>query len=166
MAVDGDHAPILLAVSWHGQLPLDARPPASYNHAMATPASGSGRDRQPDGAQTRDHLANERTLLSWTRLGLAISTFGFVVARFGLFLRELSGTRAPARSAHLSEWLGVVLVLAGPFLAVMAAARFFHIEREIDRGTYSHRYTLILGILSGSVLLGLGLAGYLLWSGR
>ena len=38
-------------------------------------------------------LAAERTLLAWLRTGLAMMGFGFVVARFGIFLRELSATR-------------------------------------------------------------------------
>jgi putative membrane protein len=37
----------------------------------------------------RDYLAAERTLLPWIRTGLALMGFGFVVARFGLFLQEL-----------------------------------------------------------------------------
>lgn len=41
----------------------------------------------PAETHLRDHLANERTLLSWVRLGLSAAGFGFVVARFGLFLR-------------------------------------------------------------------------------
>jgi uncharacterized membrane protein YidH (DUF202 family) len=35
-----------------------------------------------------DYLAVERTLLAWIRTGLALMGFGFVVARFGLFLQE------------------------------------------------------------------------------
>jgi hypothetical protein len=33
-----------------------------------------------------DYLAAERTFLAWIRTGLALMGFGFVVARFGLFL--------------------------------------------------------------------------------
>lgn len=35
----------------------------------------------------RVYFAAERTLLAWLRTGLGIMAFGFVVARFGLFLR-------------------------------------------------------------------------------
>jgi putative membrane protein len=40
-------------------------------------------------ASLSDYLAAERTLLAWIRTGLALMGFGFVVARFGLFLQQL-----------------------------------------------------------------------------
>jgi len=36
-----------------------------------------------------DYLAAERTFPAWIRTGLALMGFGFVVARFGLFLQAL-----------------------------------------------------------------------------
>ena len=35
-----------------------------------------------------DHLANERTFLAWIRTSISIIVFGFVVAKFGITLRE------------------------------------------------------------------------------
>ena len=49
-------------------------------------------DNPPDTRQKAslsDYLAAERTLLAWIRTGLALMGFGFVVARFGLFLQQL-----------------------------------------------------------------------------
>lgn len=43
-------------------------------------------------------LAAERTLLAWVRTGLAMMGFGFVVARFGPFLREFHQLAVPANS--------------------------------------------------------------------
>ena len=36
----------------------------------------------------RVYMAAEHTFLAWIRTGLALTGFGFVVARYGLFLRE------------------------------------------------------------------------------
>ena len=43
-----------------------------------------------ENTRAREHLANERTLLAWIRTAIALMGLGFVVARFGLFLREIS----------------------------------------------------------------------------
>ena len=45
----------------------------------------------------RVRFAIERTLLAWIRTGLALMGFGFVVARFGLFLREIEAVREARR---------------------------------------------------------------------
>ena len=44
----------------------------------------------------RVRYAIERTLLAWVRTGLALMGFGFVVARFGLFLHEIEAVRQNA----------------------------------------------------------------------
>jgi putative membrane protein len=66
----------------------------------------------------RVFFAAERTLLAWVRTGLTIMGFGFVVARFGLFLRMLAAQpnatsiHAPQASDFSNE-LGIALVLVG-----------------------------------------------------
>ena len=54
--------------------------------------------------------ANERTLLAWLRTALALMGFGFVVARFGLYLRMLAdhpiNPTHRAASTSSSPWMG------------------------------------------------------------
>ena len=65
-------------------------------------------------ASLSDYLAAERTLLAWIRTGLALMGFGFVVARFGLFLQQLQIIQhsSPAQSSGLSLWFGTALIAA------------------------------------------------------
>ena len=43
------------------------------------------------------YLAEDRTFLAWIRTGIALMGFGFVVARFGLFLRDWKPHRVDHR---------------------------------------------------------------------
>ena len=74
----------------------------------------------------RVFFAAERTLLAWVRTGLTIMAFGFVVARFGLFLRMLAMPPvhvAEVSDAHhlLSTGLGIALVLLGVCCMILGA---------------------------------------------
>jgi putative membrane protein len=112
----------------------------------------------------RDHLANERTFLSWLRLGLGLTGLGFVIARFGIFLEQLVVVgQAEAATPHWSVPVGVALVLLGPLLTGLAAARFFATEREIAAEQARPHYGLLYVILAAVGVTGLVLAGYLIY---
>jgi putative membrane protein len=74
----------------------------------------------------RVFFAAERTLLAWVRTGLTIMAFGFVVARFGLFLRLLAAQQ-PGVVDHLdahhdvSNLVGILLVVVGIACMVLGA---------------------------------------------
>lgn len=83
----------------------------------------------------RVSFAAERTLLAWIRTGLTVMAFGFLVARFGLFLRvvsaELGAAAHAPRLAPLSSTVGVLLVLAGTASILMAAREHRTFRRTI-----------------------------------
>lgn len=83
----------------------------------------------------RDHLANQRTLLAWIRTALALMGLGFVVARFGLFLREgaAGGSQPPPPGSPFSAPIGIALVVAGVLAVVASTIRFLQARREISQ---------------------------------
>jgi uncharacterized protein (DUF302 family)/uncharacterized membrane protein YidH (DUF202 family) len=90
-------------------------------------------------ASLADYLAAERTFLAWIRTGLALMGFGFVVARFGLFLQEVQFMQhAPsAQSYGLSLWFGTALIVAGVLVNLLSAWHHLRLVRELDRGAAS-----------------------------
>ncbi len=124
-------------------------------------------------AQLSDYLAAERTFLAWLRTGLALMGFGFVVARFGLFLEQIQIVQhAPAvRSSGLSLWLGTTLIVAGILVNALSVWHHLQLVRELDRNESrpSHSPALVVAVAVFLALVGVTMAIYLLvvgeWSG-
>jgi len=119
-----------------------------------------------ESTRAREHLANERTLLAWVRTAVALMGLGFVVARFGLFLRELALERAaPPEPAHVSSVIGAALVGASVLITALSTARFFRARSQIERGCYEPEAFAEVAVVVVTVLAGLALLVYLVATG-
>lgn len=135
------------------------------------PAGTTG-DHQTSGQQDQgkptDYLSNERTFLAWTRTGVALVALGFVVARFGLLLRELAqraGATATATSTqHGSSVLGAIIVALAAALLAVSYIRYRSIGRAIERGEYRDSRWLAATVTIITVLVALLLTAYLLFT--
>jgi putative membrane protein len=118
---------------------------------------------QPE-SDPRVFFAAERTMLAWLRTGIAVMAFGFVVARFGLFLRLLQLQAGTASSHGLSPFVGAALVILGVLATAGGAIqyqRFCHTIPAHDRpDTWTPLFTLslswalvIIGVVLGIILL-------------
>jgi putative membrane protein len=109
----------------------------------------------------RIYMAAERTFLAWIRTGIAFMGFGFVVARFGLFLREIALTNNMTVAQHnngFSMPVGVALIVAGILVNLIAAIRHHRYIKALDRGQFRQAYGLIFTFLIAGFLAIIGLA--------
>jgi len=119
----------------------------------------------PNPNRARDHLANERTFLAWVRTGAAIVVFGFAIGRFSIAIRQLTALQGHGvRTAGISVWMGSGTIVAGLVLVVAGLVRYRKNRADLDAGTFEPAgFGLdLLTILT--VLFGLALAGYLIYT--
>jgi putative membrane protein len=118
----------------------------------------------------RDHLANERTLLAWMRTGITLIGLGFVVAKFGILLREVSAashnghSHVHAFTTKAGAIVGVALVIAGIAAALLATLKFERIRRDIDQGIVRFSPALDFVLAVGIGVVGIVLAIYLVFT--
>ncbi len=121
----------------------------------------TSQDRDP-----RIYFAAERTFLAWIRTGLALMGFGFVVARFGLFLRELGAASANAevKSSGFSLGTGTALVLVGVIVNVIAALQHVRTVRNLNAGSdvTGRPSATGIGVAVLLAVVGLAMSAYLL----
>jgi uncharacterized protein (DUF302 family)/uncharacterized membrane protein YidH (DUF202 family) len=107
-----------------------------------------------------DYLAAERTFLAWIRTGLALMGFGFVVARFGLFLQALQSGQAnfQPRPYGPSFWFGTALIVLGVIVNLVSAWSHVRLVRELNRGGTGFTRPSALAVSVAGILAVLGLA--------
>ena len=128
-------------------------------------------DDQSASAAAKDprvYLAAERTFLAWIRTGLSLMGFGFVVARFGLFLREMEYSQhlpLPPNSPRFSLYVGTLLIVVGVLVNVLSAAQHVRFVQRIRSGqeTANRPATMAVVVSITLALVGLGMAVYLVF---
>lgn len=117
------------------------------------------------GADVRDYLAEERTFLAWIRTGLGVMAFGFVVARFGLFLEQIRIAQGgfAAGSHQRSLWFGTALIAAGVAVNLLSVRRHLRLIAALDhRQVANHDHSKLAVVLAFFLaLVGIGMVIYI-----
>jgi putative membrane protein len=108
-------------------------------------------------ADPRVYFAAERTFLAWIRTGITVMAFGFVVARFGLFLRLLREEGGEAiGGTGVSPYLGAVLVLLGVVATAAGTRRYQEFCARLSRSELPSPHAEVLPMMLGWALACLG----------
>ena len=98
----------------------------------------------------RVFFAAERTLLAWVRTAIGLIGLGFVVARFGLFLRL---TRPQLDGQIGGHWqsvvLGLSLSVAGSIVAAVASWQHHRFCSTLAPDELPRRYSVRVGSVLG-----------------
>jgi putative membrane protein len=125
----------------------------------------SNYDPKLSATRTRDHLANERTFLAWVRTGAAIVVFGFAIGRFSIAMRQLTALSGHTlRTAGLSVWMGAGSIVAGLLMVVAGLFRYRKTRVQLDQGTFEPAGFVLDMVAILTVVFGLVLAGYLIYT--
>lgn len=114
-----------------------------------------------------DHLANERTFLAWIRTSISIIVFGFVVAKFGITLREFLRMQGNAQhESGMSLAMGVGFMAMGIFMALVSLIRYRTTMNRLDADEFqpANAIVIVLGLIAA--LFGTILAVYLIYTAQ
>jgi putative membrane protein len=123
----------------------------------------SEENNSPQQSQTeiREHLANERTLLSWVRTGVSLISLGLVVERAGALAKAAD---LQVGSTSGSDFFGLALALLGALTLVLGTAQFLRNRRSISAGNFESSVAVYLIIVAGSLAFAGAFAIYVLFS--
>ena len=104
----------------------------------------------------RDHLANERTYLSWMRSGIALMGFGVLIVR----MRILHPPLAPQVPGN--GWkLGLAFSIVGVLSVWLSTQHYFTVRNDIEQDTYEPPDRWVILSSLAVLLLGLGVVFYI-----
>jgi len=115
----------------------------------------------PEEHRAAEHLSNERTFLAWVRTNVALISLGFVLARLSPSLSAAGAVNA-GRIAAKTVPLGIVLVVFGTLVTLLAAWRYDKVNREIEAGLIKTDRALVWSIALAITLLSAAAVVYLL----
>jgi putative membrane protein len=113
------------------------------------------------GEEFKLRLQLETSLLVWVRTSLGLMGFGFVVARFGLFLREITkigdaSIHPHPRLAAMNAFAGTALIALGVGVLVLALFGHRRMVDRLEKGDLEFPSRWSLGVYLAALLAAMG----------
>ena len=108
-------------------------------------------------------MANERTFLAWIRTNIGIMAFGFVIEKFGIFLRQIGlimgkgAVQSLASSHGYSATIGIFIVVFGILMNLMAYINFKRVEKQINERVVAYQPSGMIYAFLVITIIGVGL---------
>ena len=133
------------------------------------------KDDKPNADRSQQHLANERTFLSWVRTCVALVGLGFIIAKFNFFLDEFrqiiqSNTVEPENipitnvSQSLADVgslsIGTGFVIFSLILILFALKNYRDNDKAIILGVYTPKHTIMYATTGLIVALSVAIVVY------
>lgn len=103
--------------------------------------------------RVREHLANERTYLSWMRSAISLIGFGLITVRLHLF-------QSPVYGSEITWKLGLILSFVGLITVLLSTFHFFAVRRDIDADFYQPAGRWVILSSLAVIFLGTGVVYY------
>lgn len=116
-----------------------------------------------------ERLAAERTFLAWVRTSISVMSLGFVVAKFGVWLRELSERLQMEPSNHkpsASLPIGVGLIVLGALLAILGLWHYHAVNKAIEQANVQANRGMVVIVATTITILAALAIIYLLLTTR
>jgi len=118
----------------------------------------------PEAHRASEHLDNERTFLAWVRTNIALIGLGFIIARISPTLSAAGATNA-SRILARTTLVGIVLVVFGALVTVLAAVRYDQVNRQIEAGVVKTDRRLVWIVTLIVTLLSAAAVAYMVMGG-
>ena len=112
-------------------------------------------------------FAAERTLLAWQRSSISFIALGFVIERFGIFIKFLKiANNISDNNVHLSTFIGIFFIALGAIISLLAVLQYQNFIRTLPQSDLPSGYFIFLGPLVSYTMFfaALGLATWLMVS--
>ena len=118
----------------------------------------------PEAHRASEHLDNERTFLAWVRTDVALISLGFVISRLSPTLSAAGATNA-SRILSRTQPVGIVLIVFGALVTVLAAFRYDQVNRQIEAGMVKTDRGVVWIVTSIITLLSVAAVAYMVMGG-